>query len=269
MSGRLLSRLLLGLVHHALPGLPRLYVPGLGQAVEAPASTYSTFLEVFVRDGYKPLAPLPANARVLDLGANLGMTCLYLAGIMRGGRITAVEASPRTFPLLQRNLDRLRRRTGIAIDALNVAVADARGELTFWEDATRSANVANTAFRDIGGFADAGRFTPLRVPAVTLRDLLDGPVDFLKCDVEGAEYRILTPDLIAPARIAQLAVEFHDTGRNREAFAAIIDTALRHGYVVHDRDRGPVTDVSGPLEAACGDDARVLHFCDPALLGRG
>jgi hypothetical protein len=52
---------------------------------------------------------------------------------------------------------------------------------------------------------------PIRVPAQELSNFIDGAVDFVKLDVEGAEHRVLC-DLVQTGKIVairQMVVEYH------------------------------------------------------------
>jgi hypothetical protein len=72
--------------------------------------------------------------------------------------------------------------------------------------------------------ADASRLNgeAIQVPSRRLSDFIQGPVDFLKLDVEGAEHRILS-DLVSQGSIHsinQMVVEYHHRIGNRNSCMA-------------------------------------------------
>lgn len=124
---------------------------------------------------------IPAGGTVLDIGGNFGWYSLQIARTIPGVRIFAFEPIPQTYDYFCRNL-RLNSVTNV--EALNMGLSNKPGELVFYfcKDSSGSASSAN-----IGDRADATKIT-CRVETldhfVSQRKL---KVDFVKCDVEGAE----------------------------------------------------------------------------------
>jgi FkbM family methyltransferase len=117
-----------------------------------------------------------------DVGANVGYYSL-LASTLVGpsGRVVSFEASPRTYQLLLENL----RRSGCDnARALNVAVADRDGTITFYEGPAHALGVASTLQPQRGG-------KRVQVEASTLLKLLSSEerasLRLLKMDIEGGE----------------------------------------------------------------------------------
>ena len=168
----------------------------LGQPFVVPdgVSFSESYEEIFVQEIYRfePTRPRP---RIVDCGANIGTSVLYFKRVYPDARITAVEADPEIFRVLQQNLAP-HRLSDVVL--MNRALSDKAEPVTFHVEG-----------------ADAGRIHPLdqesdtiRVEGVVLDDLLDEAVDFLKVDVEGAE-----TDAICAARhldrAASMFVEYH------------------------------------------------------------
>jgi FkbM family methyltransferase len=117
---------------------------------------------------------------VYDIGANVGYYTL-LASVLSGekGKVFAFEPLPR-------NVDYLRKHVEINhltnVDIFEAAVSDYEGEAFFDLGASTA----------MGHLAERGE---IRVKMVALDDLLEGnkiqPPDFIKIDVEGAEYEVL------------------------------------------------------------------------------
>jgi FkbM family methyltransferase len=173
---------------------------------------------VFCRDEYRVSAD---SGLVIDVGANIGLFTLRAAQTAPAARVVAVEPFPASF-------DRLRR-----------AVADNRltDRVTCWRVAVAgSAGVRHmsTAWASqLSGLFPAGGPIPdasVAVEAITLPGLLarvraahpGRPIDFLKIDVEGAEYEFL---LGLPAGtladVRAVGMEYHPNGDKAALFTAL------------------------------------------------
>lgn len=123
--------------------------------------------------------------RVVDLGANVGLYTKALSECVGpAGAVIAAEPVPDTFDVLDANV----RRLGLGnVRVYNVAVSDADGWAVMEVPAYRSGGENLYEARIV---ADAT--TGVRVPTRTLDALAgDGPVAFVKCDVEGHELSVL------------------------------------------------------------------------------
>ena len=129
--------------------------------------------EVFVKREYAIELDSPP-ATVVDLGASTGASSLFFRCRYPEARIVAVEASPALVELLRSNTSEL------DVEVRHAAVAPAAGTATFFE--ADESWAGSTTIR-VG--------TPVEVPAITLDELLDKPVDLVKMDLEGAEFDVL------------------------------------------------------------------------------
>ena len=116
----------------------------------------------------------------VDVGANVGMMTLTLAQqVGSGGKVYAVEANPRVFGWLCRNI---RQNRFAQVQPLAVAVGDHEGEIVVCD-------------RDAESYVAAGVVVPpggATVRLSTLDALLAGEsqIDLLKVDVEGYELSV-------------------------------------------------------------------------------
>ncbi|HEX2188350.1 MAG TPA: FkbM family methyltransferase [Longimicrobiaceae bacterium] len=146
--------------------------------------------------------PFAAGDQVIDIGAHVGMFCIYLAKRHPEVAITAFEPDPVNFRHLQANL----ARNGVSsVRAVPRAVtADGRA-FPMWAPGHNSGG-AGGYYRCTEGFRRSV------VDSCTLSGILDGygigRCRLLKIDCEGAEHEILR-DEDALRRIEWLAGEFH------------------------------------------------------------
>jgi FkbM family methyltransferase len=205
---------------------------------------YMMYKDIFVRRIYGFSCPRP-DPSVIDLGSNIGVSVLYAKRTHPSARITAVEADPLVLPLLQENL----ARNGLH----NVRVLHA---------AVGAGGLA-AEFR-YGGGAGSGLVSPYRgtvtgsdleplpatfVQQISLRTLLEEPVDFLKMNVEGAELDILVEAQDGIRQIDQMVIEYHHLPglpRTFHRLLALLDDA-GFEYLVNAFDKATNPGVQPPF----------------------
>jgi len=125
---------------------------------------------------------------VIDVGANLGYYTILLSDLVGPeGRVTAVEPSPRLAELCQHNIDlngfrhtaKLRRQ----------AASDTTGALLRFQ-ALISDPKNGHILPDTAPDNTTAHVLDTTVETIRLDDLVEGPVDFIKIDVEGAEEQV-------------------------------------------------------------------------------
>jgi FkbM family methyltransferase len=192
------------------------------------------YREIFARQYYYFRAETEAPV-VLDCGANIGMASLYFQWLYPKSRVQAFEPDPTTFRLLQQNLV----RNHLNVEAHNCALWDSNTELDFFVD---SSNPGGLLMSTDGS---RSKSESIIVPARRLSDFIDGTIDFLKLDVEGAEHRVLG-DLVQTGKlknIRQMVVEYHHRiGQQKSRLGGFLETLEQAGfeYQVH-ASRFPVT----------------------------
>ncbi len=157
------------------------------------------------------LERLTEDALFVDVGANIGLFTIPAARKTRKGGVIAVEASPRMFMYLERNV----ARNGLTnVQLCNVAASDRAGEQARFYDAPLEKF-------GMGSLAPqfAGNFT--RVPTATLDNVLTADqfarVRVLKMDVEGFEAAVLrgATKLLTQKNPPLVLFEFMDWAESR------------------------------------------------------
>ena len=211
--------------------------------------------EVLVNDvyGYEALAPKP---HILDVGASNGLFCFSVLKRFPGARVTAVEPLPENISLLRRNLSAFSDgRVSIVEGAVTPGRAPSTN-LTVPVDVARWGGLgasivprARFASRETG---------EIEVGAHSLSDLISGPVDLLKMDIEGAEYDVLMENRDALEQVAQIAAELHmDVGHTSERLAELVGMLTEAGFALS---------FSGPSVGVSREEPRsiLLHGKRPA-----
>lgn len=125
----------------------------------------------------------------VDIGANVGYDSMLAAErVGETGTVVALEASPRTYDVLQRNLIR-NPRLSKSIRTANVAVSDRPGTLDLYEFGRKNIGATTTLASRRGtrcGSVESARLGDVLTAEETSR------VRLIKMDVEGAEPVILS-----------------------------------------------------------------------------
>ncbi len=130
---------------------------------------------------------LDAGRTFVDVGANIGYHTLLAAH--KGAQVVAIEASPRIFRTLARNVECNCDRKGVGtVRVVNKAVSDRAGTCSIYAGPSQNIGLSTTLQRR--GFA-----TEAEIEAAPLSDLLAPDeirtTQMLKIDVEGDEDAVL------------------------------------------------------------------------------
>jgi FkbM family methyltransferase len=123
---------------------------------------------------------------VLDVGANIGISTVYLARLFPQARIFAFEPAPDNLALLERNTKALQR-----VQALPVALGERDGTIEFFS-AEAAANFGGFSRFEAGSDVERKSALPVRHAGRQLAELEVASADVIKIDVEGSEWEILT-----------------------------------------------------------------------------
>lgn len=140
---------------------------------------------------YLNFAQLQPDSIVFDLGAYSGLTSILFDieltkhNKTAAGRVYAVEADNKNIPIIQENFREYKNSREREITLLHAAVSDKNGVAHF----SSEGNMGSTLTDFLGARGDV-----IKVPTMTLSAIAEKyqlkKVDFIKCDIEGAEIYI-------------------------------------------------------------------------------
>lgn len=156
------------------------------------------FMEILNFGNYEPVELqmikrfLKKDSVVLDIGANIGWYAINLSKSVPQGRIIAFEPIPKTYDYLVQNiaLNKLGN-----IKTYNIGLSDKAGYFNFYY------NQKYTGATSLVNIINEPNVALVRCPVKKLDDFLKKSkirqVDFIKCDVEGAEKLVVEGGLEA------------------------------------------------------------------------
>lgn len=183
------------------------------------ASFLSTYKEIFVNQIYAFHSDAPCP-RILDIGANIGLSVLYFKRLYPQAIITAYEADPVIFNYLKNNV----HGNGFSdVKLVNKAVWDENTTLKF-----------NSEGADGGRVALDNDDNIISVEAVDIRHILnENSYDFLKIDIEGAEERVFPACKDYLPSFKFVFVEYHSIVGKKQCLDTIISLLTEAGFRIH------------------------------------
>jgi FkbM family methyltransferase len=158
------------------------------------------FEEIFIYEVYRFHSNAPAPL-VIDCGSNIGMSILYFKKSFPKCRVMAFEPSHKNFSALESNV---KSNTLTDVTLFNFALSDQDAEGFLYKEPAPDALTMSL-------IPSARKTQTEKVITRKLSGLIQGKIDFLKIDVEGAEQKIIS-DLIQAGKmnsIEKMVVEFH------------------------------------------------------------
>ncbi len=176
---------------------------------------YGQYREIIQSQVYR-FASDRDDPRIVDCGANGGLSIVYFKRLYPRARITGVEADPAIFETLTRNIH-MQQLSDVTL--INKAVSATREPVVFHREGSDSGRV----------HAMESAKSSISVDAVALDDLLENPVDLLKIDIEGSE----TAALVSATRldrVKRMFVEYHSFSDQPQSLATLLDILTKAGF---------------------------------------
>jgi hypothetical protein len=80
----------------------------------------------------------------------------------------------------------------------------------------------------------------VEVKAVRLKNLLDRPVDFLKIDIEGAEYEVIKDSADSLQQVKRMFLEYHGRFEQNDELLEMLNIVRAAGFQFYIREAAPV-----------------------------
>lgn len=137
---------------------------------------------------YLDFAKLEPTSIVIDIGAYSGLTSIIFDQEIKGsGKVISIEADPANQIACKKNYDLYYKITSRTIELVNAAVWKSNDGILFSSEGSMGSSASSIVGSDRGGVLKM-------VNSITLESLASKydlqKVDFIKCDIEGAETEI-------------------------------------------------------------------------------
>jgi FkbM family methyltransferase len=171
--------------------------------------------EVWINETYRLPFDVGAVRTVVDLGANIGLTSVWLARAYGAERVLAVEPSRANADLARRNM----RENGVSGEVVEAAVGPADGTARF----------AASGESNLGRVSASGDEEVLVLSMASILERYTGGdgVDVVKLDIEGGEQPLLEGDRTWLRHVRALTAEFHP---DRVDYPGLVETIRREGF---------------------------------------
>lgn len=171
--------------------------------------------EIFISEFYK--IPFKSDTPlVIDCGAHIGFSVIYTKLKFPGARVIAFEPDPKNFELLSRNIDSFNLKDVVL---RNEAVWVEDTELSFAGTGTMSSKI------DINNVTGT-----IKTKAIRLKNLLNQRIDFLKLDIEGAEFNVLIDIAEELSNVEYLFIEYHGSFSQNNELLEILNLVTKKGF---------------------------------------
>ena len=183
----------------------------------SPTELMHGFKEIFIEEVYKQnLSPDPF---IIDCGANIGLSIIYLKQRFPDAEIIAFEPDEENFRLLKKNIESFGYKN---IEVRKEAVWVENTIIHFTGEGSMSSRI------ETGSLART-----VEVKAIRLSEFLNKPVDFLKIDIEGAEFRVLMDSVDKLHFVKNLFLEYHGSYSQNNELAQIFKILVECGFVYY------------------------------------
>jgi FkbM family methyltransferase len=175
--------------------------------------------EIFIDEVYK-FDSTRAKPLIIDCGANWGLSIIYFKSLYPAAKIFAFEPDPDIFKMLTNNI---KNHHFNDISLLNKAIWIDDAEMTF------------SCEGGVGG--TFSHFTTYDLPKVSvqttrLKDILQlhAIIDFLKIDIEGAEYEVIKDCQYSLANVQNMFIEYHGSFGKPQYLHEILEIISNSGF---------------------------------------
>lgn len=161
---------------------------------------------------------------ILDCGANIGLSVIYFKQLFPAAKIIAFEPDEKIFYMLKENIEQFNFSD---VELINKGVWKSETTLSFLAEGTLGGRVAEKS--DYGN-------NVVSIQTTRLREYLDTRVDFLKIDIEGAEYDVLLDCADRLENVGLLFIEYHSRSAEPQKLDEILGILTKTGFRYYIRE---------------------------------
>ena len=211
------NKFLSQLSHHERYHECQVRVNGHNLLIPDAASFVAAYKEIFLNRIYKFKAK-STKPKILDLGANVGLSIIFFKELYPDAKIVALEADPKIFTYLENNIH---ERKYNRVKLINKAVWHENSLLHFASEGADSGQVSSSLHdRDT-----------VEVEAIDIAELLsDEQFDFIKMDIEGAEEFVIPRCQGLLNSVRHFFIEYHSKVGHKQNLDRILNFLSQEGF---------------------------------------
>ncbi len=203
--------------------------------------------ELFIDEIYKQ--QLSSRPYIIDCGANIGLSVIYMKQLYPDAEIVAFEPDAQNFELLKQNIQSFGYSQVIP---RKEAVWIENTKLRFANEGSMSSKIELSASSNT-----------IEVDAIRLVDFLTRPVDFLKIDIEGAEFVVMKDIQHKLYLVKNLFLEYHGSFDQNDELNQLLVLIVKNGFSYYIKEAISVYDrpfnrIKNPLISY---DVQLNIFC--------
>lgn len=172
--------------------------------------------ELFNKEIYK-FSTKNINPYIIDAGANIGLSIIYLKELYPNAEIIAFEPDSKAFEALETNIKTFGFKQ---VTLIKKALWNEETTLRFYAEGADGGRIATSDQHD--------QIT--NIETIRLRDFLSRNVDFLKVDIEGAETAVLEDCEDLLHNVENMFVEYHSFLNQEQSLAKLLSILTKAGF---------------------------------------
>jgi FkbM family methyltransferase len=184
--------------------------------------------ELFINEFYK-FRPTTDKPRIIDCGSYIGTSILYFKTNYPNAIVSGFEPDGTNYQIIKSNLENWNFST---TEVTNAAIWINNGTITFNSKGNMASRIETGVVIN-----DDNKTT---VKCVRLKDLLNEEIDFLKIDIEGAEYSVLKDCSDNLINVKNLFVEYHGVYAEMHKLNEILEILVKNNFRYYIKEGSPI-----------------------------
>lgn len=213
------------------------------------ASFVATYNELFKKEIYD-FHTANNSPFIIDCGANIGLSIIFFKQKFPSSRIIAFEPDPVIFATLKNNLEANKLYD---VDIINKAVWIKDTNIKFISEGGESGRIINQC--------DNSHTNVIEVKTQSFKNLLRRKIDFLKIDIEGAEYDVINDCRDKLSLVECLFVEYHSHQDEKQKLGELLSILSNAGFRYHIKESYTVAKPFIERPAMLDMDLQLNIFC--------
>lgn len=195
-----------------------------GKKIKVPdaGSFLGVYQEMFVNQIYK-FTSKNFSPVIIDCGSNIGLSIIYFKELYPLARIIAFEADPDISKILAHNVGKFGFKD---VELHSKAVWIHNGSIEFQVEGGASGMI---------NIDQDDEISTIKIPAIRLKTVLQkyDVIDFLKIDIEGAEFAVIHDCAEELSKAQHLFIEYHSMENREQQLGHLLSILTDAGFRYH------------------------------------